>query len=209
MGVEKGPNELPADIFQAEFEMRVLIDSVVAAEKCAGADVQTLLVCNFLGTDQTRRIASARSGDCRVKRVCESVAETDARRSTLDKLRGVSAFKHARLSGHVRLILHARGTEAKRERPGSAGGDKQSRRIPRSAAVLESYFLAPDLAAASAYFFVKRSTRPAVSISFCLPVKNGWQLEQISTFSLSPRSEEHTSELQSLRHLVCRLLLEK
>src|ERR1035441_10877465 len=27
--------------------------------------------------------------------------------------------------------------------------------------------------------------------------------------SLSSRSEEHTSELQSLRHLVCRLLLEK
>src|SRR5262245_65126459 len=27
--------------------------------------------------------------------------------------------------------------------------------------------------------------------------------------SRSPRSEEHTSELQSLRHLVCRLLLEK
>src|SRR5258705_6212649 len=28
-------------------------------------------------------------------------------------------------------------------------------------------------------------------------------------FLRSPRSEEHTSELQSLRHLVCRLLLEK
>src|SRR5437899_5885374 len=27
--------------------------------------------------------------------------------------------------------------------------------------------------------------------------------------STHPRSEEHTSELQSLRHLVCRLLLEK
>src|SRR5262245_65000605 len=27
--------------------------------------------------------------------------------------------------------------------------------------------------------------------------------------SVPPRSEEHTSELQSLRHLVCRLLLEK
>src|ERR1039458_6970212 len=26
---------------------------------------------------------------------------------------------------------------------------------------------------------------------------------------MKPRSEEHTSELQSLRHLVCRLLLEK
>src|SRR5262245_45941942 len=31
---------------------------------------------------------------------------------------------------------------------------------------------------------------------------NMWQ-------ELHPRSEEHTSELQSLRHLVCRLLLEK
>src|SRR6478609_10455960 len=28
-------------------------------------------------------------------------------------------------------------------------------------------------------------------------------------FMLSPRSEEHTSELQSLAYLVCRLLLEK
>src|ERR1035441_10760228 len=30
-----------------------------------------------------------------------------------------------------------------------------------------------------------------------------------STGKASARSEEHTSELQSLRHLVCRLLLEK
>src|SRR5205814_4291506 len=29
------------------------------------------------------------------------------------------------------------------------------------------------------------------------------------SLSVTPRSEEHTSELQSLRHLVCRLLLEK
>jgi hypothetical protein len=35
------------------------------------------------------------------------------------------------------------------------------------------FFAAPALAAASAYFFVNRSTRPAVSISFCLPVKKG------------------------------------
>ena len=32
-----------------------------------------------------------------------------------------------------------------------------------------------------AYFLSNLSTRPAVSISFCFPVKNGWQLEQIST----------------------------
>src|SRR5205814_10071615 len=30
-----------------------------------------------------------------------------------------------------------------------------------------------------------------------------------SSAAWAPRSEEHTSELQSLRHLVCRLLLEK
>src|SRR5438045_7974153 len=33
--------------------------------------------------------------------------------------------------------------------------------------------------------------------------------ERGSTRSTTSRSEEHTSELQSLRHLVCRLLLEK
>src|SRR5258705_11347091 len=34
-----------------------------------------------------------------------------------------------------------------------------------------------------------------------------WLLELAA--DRTPRSEEHTSELQSLRHLVCRLLLEK
>src|SRR5262245_63613797 len=32
---------------------------------------------------------------------------------------------------------------------------------------------------------------------------------QVTDAGLKERSEEHTSELQSLRHLVCRLLLEK
>jgi hypothetical protein len=102
------------------------------------------------------------------------------------------------LSGHVRLILHASGAEAKRERPDSKKGKLEIRleainrpgEFSSSDALLERYFLAADLAAASAYFFVKRSTRPAVSMSFCLPVKNGWQLEQISTFSLSPLTVE-------------------
>src|SRR5437899_3048588 len=34
-------------------------------------------------------------------------------------------------------------------------------------------------------------------------------LTQLVAGRCAPRSEEHTSELQSLRHLVCRLLLEK
>src|SRR5262245_63127762 len=33
--------------------------------------------------------------------------------------------------------------------------------------------------------------------------------ETMAGFLIGSRSEEHTSELQSLRHLVCRLLLEK
>lgn len=31
------------------------------------------------------------------------------------------------------------------------------------------------------YLLLKRSMRPSVSISLALPVKKGWQLEQIST----------------------------
>src|SRR5437899_5654280 len=40
------------------------------------------------------------------------------------------------------------------------------------------------------------------------PIVQGWITERPGIFWKS-RSEEHTSELQSLRHLVCRLLLEK
>ncbi len=35
MGVEEGPDEMAADIFEAEFEMGVLEDGVVAAVKVA------------------------------------------------------------------------------------------------------------------------------------------------------------------------------
>ena len=65
------------------------------------------------------------------------------------------------------------------------------------------FFGAAALAAASAYFFVKRSTRPAVSISFCLPVKNGWQFEQISTFSVSPLMVDRVGN--ELPHAQCTL----
>jgi hypothetical protein len=37
-------------------------------------------------------------------------------------------------------------------------------------------------AVAFPYFWRKRSTRPAVSMSFCLPVKNGWQAAQMSVW---------------------------
>src|SRR5208283_3605912 len=40
-----------------------------------------------------------------------------------------------------------------------------------------AFFAARD----SLYFLSNLSMRPAVSINFCLPVKKGWQEEQIST----------------------------
>src|ERR1039458_3879438 len=52
----------------------------------------------------------------------------------------------------------------------------------------------------------------ATAISYSLPAVTGTEmrLEVLPSASLlAVRSEEHTSELQSLRHLVCRLLLEK
>src|SRR2546425_5465310 len=44
-------------------------------------------------------------------------------------------------------------------------------------------------------------------LRFKIPVVYG--LNRIVSHVLFPRSEEHTSELQSLAYLVCRLLLEK
>ena len=49
----------------------------------------------------------------------------------------------------------------------------------------------PCWASNLAYFLRNLSIRPAVSTSFCLPVKKGWHLEQISTlifFLLDPTS---------------------
>ena len=63
MRVQKRPDELAADVFEAEFEMRVLIDGVMAAEKGGRADVHALLFGDFLGIDQARRVAGARRGD--------------------------------------------------------------------------------------------------------------------------------------------------
>src|ERR1700730_5656697 len=43
---------------------------------------------------------------------------------------------------------------------------------------LAAFFRLSDVCAPN--FLVNRSTRPSVSVSFCRPVKNGWQFEQIS-----------------------------
>src|ERR1700676_2743311 len=67
-----------------------------------------------------------------------------------------------------------------------------ARRVSSGCRSVKDYFfllaslIAFCASAAFSYFFVKRSTRPAVSSSFCLPVKKGWQFEQISTRSKAP-----------------------
>src|ERR1039458_10906460 len=66
------------------------------------------------------------------------------------------------------------------------------------------------------FFFNDTATTEIYTLSLhdALPIcwRCGWQ--GASSYPVArrirfPRSEEHTSELQSLRHLVCRLLLEK
>src|SRR5579863_5298045 len=52
MRVKKGPDELAADVFEAEFEMGMLENGVVAAVKSGGADVEALLICDFVGSDE-------------------------------------------------------------------------------------------------------------------------------------------------------------
>src|SRR5260370_1385575 len=76
-------------------------------------------------------------------------------------------------------------------------GEKTKPPSRRRPAKTRGYFLAASALAASdfAYLRRKRSTRPAVSTSFCLPVKNGWQLEQISTRSMSPLTVERVWKL--------------
>src|SRR5262245_64775343 len=52
---------------------------------------------------------------------------------------------------------------------------------------------------------IKNFERGAAKLRFEQGRQEAWAKEQ----DVLSRSEEHTSELQSLRHLVCRLLLEK
>src|SRR5437868_3574892 len=179
MRVKERPDELAADVFEAKFEMRVLVDGVVAAVKRGGADIEALLVGDFFGGDQAGRITGARSGNSGIERVRESVAERDARRGGFDKFAGARAVKHARLGSHVGRLFYTRGQEKVRKNETRNSAEEAWRRqgefrVSDFGFRASGYFLAaPALEAASAYFLVKRSTRPAVSTSFCLPVKNG------------------------------------
>jgi hypothetical protein len=106
MSVEEGPDELAADIFQAEFEMGVLVDGVVAAVESGGSDVEALLVGDFFGDDQARGVAGTRGGYGGVVGMREGVAEGDSGRGGLDEFAGATVFEHARLRGHVGISFY-------------------------------------------------------------------------------------------------------
>src|SRR5882724_13310628 len=66
------------------------------------------------------------------------------------------------------------------------------------------------------FFFNDTATTEIYTLSLhdALPISSRWSPSRpiaatSAGCSAGKRSEEHTSELQSLRHLVCRLLLEK
>jgi len=109
MRVEKGPDELAADVFKAEFEMSVLVDGVMAAVKGGSTNVEALLVGDFFGTDQAWRVAGASGRDGGIEGMRERVAEGDARRGRFDEFAGARAIKHARLSSHDGSSLYTGG----------------------------------------------------------------------------------------------------
>src|ERR1035438_1771490 len=77
-------------------------------------------------------------------------------------------------------------------------------------------FSSPMISARPFFFFNDTATTEIYTLSLhdALPI-SAWRCSRAFAWSAPcpgprlRRSEEHTSELQSLRHLVCRLLLEK
>ena len=109
VGVKERPDELAADIFEAEFEMGMLVDGVMAAVERGGADVEALLIGDFFGHDEARGVAGARGGDGGVVGMREGVAEGDAGGGGFDEFAGTARVEHAGLRGHVGKQLYTGG----------------------------------------------------------------------------------------------------
>src|SRR5258705_1411860 len=91
-------------------------------------------------------------------------------------------------------ITHSMSREVNRVSP--RGGISQSRIAGVASALPEYRYPQEAITAALKHHWNGSLARPEL-------------LDRLHTRAGVERSEEHTSELQSLRHLVCRLLLEK
>ena len=99
--MQERPHELPADIFQAKLEVGVLVDRMVAAVKRCCADIDPLLVSDFIEVDEPRGIARARRRDRRIKGMRERIAQGYARRRRLHRVGRGNSIEHAGLGSHV------------------------------------------------------------------------------------------------------------
>ena len=106
MCVEKRPDELAADVFEAEFEGGVLEDGVVTAVECGGANVEALLVGDLFRTDEMVGVTSSSGGDGGIERMIEKVAKGYARWGRFNGFGGASAIEHARLCGHDGRVFY-------------------------------------------------------------------------------------------------------
>src|SRR5205814_8499991 len=79
----------------------------------------------------------------------------------------------------------------------------RSRRLFEGAGVISTF--GDELYAA----LLERRTVPPLTSRADLSIEDAYNISLRLRDRRATRSEEHTSELQSLRHLVCRLLLEK
>ncbi len=66
--MQKRPDKLAAHILQPKFEVGMLINRVMSAVKRPRADVQPLLVGNFVRSDQMTGVAGPRRRDGRIER---------------------------------------------------------------------------------------------------------------------------------------------
>ena len=84
MSVKKGPYELAANVLDSKLEVRVLIYGVMAAMERGCANVEALLIGDFVGRNQAGGVASSSGGNRRIERMRKGVSERDAWGRRLD-----------------------------------------------------------------------------------------------------------------------------
>src|SRR5262249_23498713 len=138
MRVEKRPDELAADVFEAELKMRVLVDGVMTTVEGSCANVEALLIGDLLGNNQARGIAGTRRGGGGGKRMKEGVAESNLGCARFHQAGFGCAIEHARLCSHVGKILHAGRKATKGEKKGRWKNERAGKASPARQAFFES-----------------------------------------------------------------------
>src|SRR5262245_62985503 len=116
---------------------------------------------------------------------------------------------------HVEAPLHSH--QGRQQADGTGAGDKQYFRAPPPRALADALRVVPRLGQ-NAGGLQKNAKKPQCRVDFDRELRFDAEVfgavamalldAPLSVTSVAAhRSEEHTSELQSLRHLVCRLLL--